>query len=66
MRADATSISPAFPAGIYFWRWLTVSPAEPQPAGTGRSFIPNSCAPRMRRRKPILAPGRRELARVHA
>jgi len=41
------------------------SPAEPQQAGTGRTFIPlNSCAPRMR--KVSSPPGAaEELARVH-
>ena len=27
-------------AGIYSWRWFTAPPAEPQQAGTGRTFIP--------------------------
>src|SRR5579862_3769905 len=62
----ATSISPnprrvyTLGVGLLFPR---LSPNRP---GRGTHSSPNSCASRMRTRKPILAPGRRELARVHA
>jgi len=31
---------PPLLTGIYFLRWITDLPAEPHPAGTGRTFIP--------------------------